>query len=190
VVDHCAQAAILVNDTQGVAAKVWLDPLGETAVLTTAGGAPALPLAPDQPPRRGTLAFHPGFPHTRPGEVASRLLGRETLFLRDRQVRTAPVLVWAEVGRTDGLTGALTGLSGAPVLDGEGRVMGVTVAEAPRRGRIYTTAPESLRQVLAAAGAKPDPQADGLPITPDNYGRAADDLRRTLRVVPVVCLTR
>jgi serine protease Do len=60
------------------------------------------------------------------------------------------VLVWAEVGRTDTLRGTLAGLSGAPALDSAGRVIGVTVAEAPRRGRIYTTAPETLKTVLAA----------------------------------------
>jgi S1-C subfamily serine protease len=188
VVENCARAAILVTDSQGVEAKIWLDPLSETAVLTTAGGAPSLPLAPLAPLRRGALAFHPGYPQNQPGEVASRLLGRENLFLRGRQVRTVPVLVWAEVGRTEGLRGALIGLSGAPALDGEGRVVGITVAEAPRRGRIYTTTPESLRQALAAAGAKPSAQAAGLPITTDNYGRAGDELRRDLRVAPVVCL--
>src|SRR5271167_974393 len=98
VVEGCVKTAIMVNDTEGVEAKVRLDPLSETAVLTTAGGAPALPLAPGQPLRRGALAYHPGFPQGRPGEVASRLLGRETLYLRGRQMRTVPVLVWAEVG--------------------------------------------------------------------------------------------
>ncbi|MFI4934871.1 MAG: serine protease [Caulobacterales bacterium] len=190
VVDGCAKAAIMVNDTQGVEAKIQLDPLSETAVLTTAGGAPALPLAPVQPLRRGAQAFHPGFPQGRPGEVASRLLGRETLFLRGRLMRTVPVLVWAEVGRTDGLKGVLIGISGAPALDGEGRVIGVTVAEAPRRGRIFTTTPETVRAAMALAGARPSPQAAGEPITTDNYGPAADNLRRDLRVAPVVCLTR
>jgi S1-C subfamily serine protease len=188
VVDHCAQAAILVDDTDGVEAKVMLDPASEAAVLTTAGGAPALPLAPGQPRRRGALAFQPGFPRAGPGEVASRLLGRETLFLRGRQMRTVPALVWAEVGRTEGLRGALTGLSGAPVMDEAGRVVGVTVAQAPRRGRIYTTTPEALRQALASAGVTPSSQAAGRPLTIDNYGRAADDFRRDLRIARVVCL--
>ena len=80
------------------------------------------------------------------------------------------------------------GLSGAPALDAAGRVIGVTVAEAPRRGRIYTTAPESLK-VLLGPGRRPspaDPNAE--PITTDNYGRVADGLRRDLRVAQVVCL--
>jgi hypothetical protein len=100
-----------------------------------------------------------------------------------------PVLVWAEVGRTEGLGGALTGLSGAPALDEEGRVIGVTVAESPRRGRIYTTTPDDIAAALKAAGASPSFQAAGAPFTPDNYGRAGDDLRRALRIATVVCLT-
>jgi serine protease Do len=67
-------------------------------------------------------------------------------------------------------------------------VIGVTVAEAPRRGRIYTTAPETVTAALAASGRRPADFAAGEPITTDNYGRVADSLRRDLRVAQVVCL--
>jgi hypothetical protein len=190
LMENCRKAAVMVDPTDGLEAKVWLDPNSEIAVLTTAGGAPALPLAPVKAPDAGTLAFDPGFPKGRPGEVAVRLLGSRNLFLRERQIRTAPALVWADVGRTVGLGGSLMGLIGAPVLDSEGRVIGVTLSEAPRRGRIYSTTPQSLQQSLAASGAKPSPQAAGAPITAANYGRAADDLRRDYRVATVVCLKR
>jgi hypothetical protein len=82
-------------------------------------------------------------------------------------------------------------LSGAPVLDAAGRVIGLTVAEAPRRGRIYTAAPESLVRALARAGVKTTPPgAPSEPITVENYGRASDALRRELRVAQVTCLKR
>ena len=74
--------------------------------------------------------------------------------VQGRGARTEPVLVWAETGRTDGLKGTLGGLSGAPALDDQGRVVGVTIAEAPRRGRIYTTAPETTARTLAAGGRR------------------------------------
>ena len=108
--------------------------------------------------------------------------------VRGRVTRTESVLAWAEVGRTAGLHGSLMGLSGAPVLDSQGRVIGVTVAEAPRRGRIFTTTPNSLRAALAAAGVKPAADIQGEAIGVDNYGQVADDLRRDLRVAQVVCL--
>jgi S1-C subfamily serine protease len=188
VVDGCKSAAIVVADGRGVQAKVRIDPRGDAAILTTEGGAPALPLGLSEPLRRGTRAFHPGFPQGQPGEATSRLLGRETLVVHGRGARSEPVLVWAEVGRTDTLKGTLAGLSGAPALDDAGRVIGVTVAEAPRRGRIYTAAPETVSAALAAGGRTASSFATGEVITTDNYGRVADGLRRDLRVAQVVCL--
>ena len=188
VVEGCARAAIVVAPGRGVAADVWIDPDAETAVLTTDGGAPPLALGLGQKLRRGERAFHMGFPQGRPGEASSRLLGRENLVVQGRGARTEPVLVWAETGRTDGLKGTLGGLSGAPALDDQGRVIGVTIAEAPRRGRIYTTSPETTAAALAASGHR-IADLQGAPISADNYGRVADDLRRTLRVAQVVCLT-
>ena len=107
---------------------------------------------------------------------------------RGRSGQAQPVLAWAEVGRTADLPANLAGLSGAPALDGQGRVIGVTIAQAPRRGLIYTTTPRSLRAAFIASGAPLPTAAAGEPITTTTYGRVADDLRRDLRVVPVVCL--
>lgn len=188
VVEGCGQAAIVVAEGRGVAAQVEIDPRGEAAILTTDGGAPALPLDLDDPLRKGERAYHLGFPQGRPGEATSRLLGRENLVVHGRGARTEPVLVWAETGRTDGLTGTLGGLSGAPALDDAGRVVGVTIAESPRRGRIYTTAPEIVRGLLATTRRRPASLAAGEPVNTDNYGRVADGLRRDLRIAQVICL--
>lgn len=188
VVDGCRRAAIVVGPGTGVAVNVRVDPRGEAAMLFTEGGAAPLPLALAEPLRRGQRAFHPGFPQGEPGEASSRLLGRENLVVRGHGARTEPVLVWAETGRTDGLQGSLGGLSGAPALDGQGRVLGVTIAESPRRGRIYTTAPEVVTATLAAAGRRPTSVDPGAAMTPQNYFYIADDLRRELQVAQVVCL--
>lgn len=189
VVDGCAQAAIVVGEGRGVAAQVQIDPRGEAAILTTDGGAPALPLGLQGVLRRGDRAYHPGYPQGRPGEASSRLIGRENLVVRGRGARTEPVLVWAETGRTQGLDGTLGGLSGAPALDRSGRVIGVTVAESPRRGRIYTTVPETVSGAIQFTGRRPASYALGEPLSTENYGRVADTLRRDLRVAQVVCLT-
>ena len=188
VVDGCRRTAIVVGPGTGVAVNVRIDPRGEAALLYTEGGAAPLPLALAEPLRRGQRAFHPGFPQGQPGEASSRLLGRENLVVRGHGARTEPVLVWAETGRTEGLKGTLGGLSGAPALDAQGRVLGVTIAESPRRGRIYTTAPEVVRATVAGSGRRPDPAALGETITPQNYFYVADELRRELQVAQVVCL--
>lgn len=192
VLDACRQAALIVAPGRGVVARVVVDRQSDLAILRTEGGAPPLPLALKQPLRIGARGFHPGFPQSRPGEATSRLLGRQTLMIRSagsRQSHAQSVLAWAEVGRTDGLTG-LSGLSGAPVLDTLGRVVGLTIAEAPRRGRIYTASPESVQAALTRAGIATTPVALGDPITVENYGRMADAVRRDLKVAQVICLKR
>lgn len=190
VVDGCAKPVIVVGPSTGVQVTVQIDPKGEAALLYTEGGAAPLPLALSQPLRRGQRAFHPGFPQGEPGEASSRLLGRETLVVRGHGARSEPVLVWAETGRTDGLNGTLGGLSGAPALDDQGRVVGVTIAESPRRGRIYTTAPEIVTATLKSSGGRPEASATGEAITPGNYFIVSDDLRRELQVAQVLCLDR
>jgi len=187
VVEGCRQPALIIDKNRALAADVRLAAKTDVAMLLTDGGPPALPLAPEEPLYKGQRAFHPGYPQGKAGEVASRLIGRETLKVRGRNNYDEPVLAWAESGRTTGLDGTLSGLSGAPVIDRRGRVLGVTIAESPRRGRIYTTAPSSF---VAAVGSHRGREADGLGqvVTTRNYGAVADQLRRDLRVAQVVCL--
>ena len=188
VVEGCRRPALVIGGGRAVAADVRLASRADVALLITDGGPPALQVAADAPLRKGQRAFHPGFPQGHPGEVTSRLLGRETLKVFGRDTHDEPVLAWAEVGRTNGLSGTLAGLSGAPALDARGRVLGVTIAQAPRRGRIYTTAPESFLPAIRGE-QRADEIALGQPVTIENYGRVSDGLRRDLRVAQVVCLS-
>ena len=188
VVEGCRRPALVVGGGRAVAADVRLAPKADVAVLLTRGGPPAVPVAMNQRLRLGMRAYHPGFPQGRAGEVTSRLLGRETFKVRGRGAHDEPVLAWAEVGRTIGLDGTLSGLSGAPALDRMGRVVGVTIAEAPRRGRIYTTAPDTFGPAIRGIQRADEPILTET-FTVDNYGRLSDDLRRDLRVAQVVCLS-
>lgn len=191
VVDGCRQAAILLGGGQAVAARP--EPLGgpadDLALLVTAGGSTALPVLRDPAGlKAGARAYLPGFPGGAPGEVAVRMIRRKTLWVRRRGVGAPePVVTWAEVGRTDGLQGSLAGLSGGPLLDEQGRVVGVALAEQPRRGLLYSTGADSLAR-FARDQAHAREVAVGDRITTDNYGRIADGLRRDLRVARVACL--
>lgn len=187
VVEGCTTAAVLLDPGHAVPARVHLYPNSDVALLVSKGGPAALPMTFQAPLRVGQRAYLPGYPQGRPGEVAVRLLGRETLKAKGRDSKPLPVLAWAEIGRTEGLDGSLAGLSGAPALDEGGRVVGVVVGEKPRRGRIYTSAPESAAGPLKALGPIPD-AAMGEVIEAGNYGRVADDLRRDVRVAQVMCL--
>jgi len=187
VAQRCAHPTILVNGRYGAPANVTAAPGGRMAVLTTPAGAPALPIA-TSPLRDGEFAYAAGFPRGRPGEAALRLMARRSLYLRPRGAHGLPVLAWAEAGRTEGLAGRMTpGLVGAPALDRTGAAVGVVLAESPRRGRLYTTTPEALSEALASAKVAPAPAAAGFPLAPGDYGLAADDLRRSLRIAAVAC---
>lgn len=188
VVEGCRRPALVVGAGRAVGADVRLAARADIALLLTQGGPPALPVMAETALRRGQRAFHPGFPQGRPGEATSRLLGREVLKVRGRGARDEPVLAWAEVGRTAGLEGTLAGLSGAPALDRLGRVIGVTIAESPRRGRIYTTSPDTFGPAVRGE-QRADEAVLAQTVTIDTYGQVADALRRDLRVAQVVCLS-
>ncbi len=188
VVEGCARVAIVVGSGQGVAAEVRIDPRAETAVLITQGGAPALPMAPIESLKRGMAAFHAGFPSGRPGQVSTRLIQRETLILRGRRVRREQVLAWAQSDEEDPLPKSLAGLSGAPALDAQGRVIGVTIAQSRRHAQVYTTTPNSLRAAVARAHIGTASGALAAPMSGGSYARISNDLRRDLRIVPVVCM--
>jgi serine protease Do len=189
VVDGCEAVGLIVS--RGAAARVTdvkRALFADIALLKTESAPTSLAI--DTSERRfqiGQRAFHVGFPQGRPGEAYSRLIGRETLIARGRYDIEEPVLAWAELGRTSGLRGSLAGISGGPAIAANGQVIGITVAESARRGRIYTAAPSSIMRLLRVEQI----EAQGAPserLTPDNYGQASDDLRRTLAVAQVVCV--
>ena len=187
VVEGCGLVGVVAGRGRVVQADWRIHPQADLAILTTRGGPDPLPVTPAPADlRQGQRAFHVGFPQGEPGEATTRLIGRETLVVVGRGQRREPVLAWAEAGRTRGLQGTLAGLSGAPALWPDGRVLVVTVADAPRRGRIYTTAPETFVQVLRAV--PPDTTEPGPALSVENYGDVADALRRQMRVAQVICL--
>ncbi len=187
LVRGCKHPAILVGGGRGVTATARSPRSGGgLAVLTTPGGAPALPLA-AKPPAMGSLAYVAGYVRGRPGEVAMRLIGPAAAPAGGRRRPGTSVLAWAAIGRTEGLGSDLTGLVGAPALDEGGRVVGVVLGWRPRRGRIYAAAPDAILEALRGSGARPPAGAVGQPITRANYDLAADDLRRSHRVVGAIC---
>lgn len=191
VVDGCSDLAIAIGRRKIVPVtdyQVWDQ--GDLALLQTDGGPDRAELDLNTELKVGQYGFHIGYPQAKPGEVTSRLLSRSRLVTRGRYLTNEPVLAWAETGRTSGLVGSLGGISGGPVFNAGGAVVGVTVAESPRRGRIYTTAPRSIDAFLPDYSDEELTSPSTRSITTDNYGEEADRLRRILTVVPVICRAR
>jgi S1-C subfamily serine protease len=189
VVDSCDKVGIIVGRGAAVPARqVKVARFADLALIKTDQGPTSLKFDLDETRfRLGQTAFHVGFPQGSPGEAATQLIGRERLIARGRYHLDEPVLAWAEVGRTDGMFGTLAGMSGGPVFDTQGRVIGITVAESSRRGRIYTAAPSSILTLLKMENVDPAGDAVGK-LSLANYGPEADRMRRQLAVSQVVCV--
>jgi len=175
VIDGCDDIALNLGNGKRIRTKrAEISRSTDIGVLTTKWKRE--PLASDLETTRniGEHAYLMGFPQGRPGEVVGRLLGRH---------REEAILAWTEIGRTRNLRGSIGGMSGGPVLDADGEIIGIVAAESPRRGRVYTVAPKSLRPVIPK-GVKAEPVA----ITDATYGLEADRYRRERRIAQVICI--
>lgn len=187
VVDGCSRVGLAVGNGRMVRVnEVRTSDNTDLALLITDRAPVALKLDLDRELHLGEAGFHVGFPQGLSGEAYSSLESRSNLVTRGRYAMEEPVLAWAEQGRSEGLEGTLSGMSGGPVFDRDGAVVGVTVAESPRRGRIYSASPDSIRRFLDSQGLIA-PGVDARPISSSSYAAEADRLRDSRAVVKVLC---
>jgi serine protease Do len=187
VVDGCEDVGLSVGNGRIVPVEdVRTSLTSDLALLRTDRAPHAVTLDMESPLRVGQVGYHVGFPQGNAGEASSQLLARSRLVTRGRYELDEPVLAWVETGRSDGLEGTLSGMSGGPVFDDAGSVVGVTVAESPRRGRIYTATPDAISRFLDEQGVGA-PALEARPLAASNLEGEADRLRREMAVVKVVC---
>lgn len=183
VIDSCDKVGLNLGSGKVIRASASVSPDTDIGILKTKWKRTPLPSDLSNDRRIGEHGYFFGFPQGKPGEAVASLLGRHRLMVRGRYRTEEAILAWTEIGRTRGLSGSLGGMSGGPVMDGDGEVIGIVAAESPRRGRIYSVAPNSLKNVLPAFIKN-----GATPISDDSYGLQADRLRRDRRIAQVICV--
>ena len=188
VVLGCRQLAILTAPGHGVrVTELASHPQADLTVLASGPSEPALHVS-AEPLLRGQDGFHLGYPQGAAGDVHSTLMGRVNL--RRRQA-TEPALLWAEIERSPNGDQPLGGLSGSPVVDNTGDAIGVSIGASPRRGRVVSTAPESVREVIAYAALAPTSEPDhDTSLDGSNYAVFGRRLRERATVAKVLCWDR
>lgn len=158
--DGCGQIILIVKGAKVPAELKYLDPNADLAVLQARSGSEAALPIERSTVRENESAFAFGFPQGYVGGTEDELMGRARLKLGGRLTGTAPVLAWVEIQRYPASIDSLAGISGGPMLDEKGNVVGIIVAASVRRGRNYTVAPEILREIQHELGLA----SNGIPI--------------------------
>lgn len=190
VVDGCDVVGIREAPRRGIRARSFsVHDSADVAVMRLDRSGPPVRIA-DAPPERGDIAYHVGFPRGEPGEMRSRMLGLSVMSAHGRYSTREPVIAWAELERYPDDSRPLSGLSGGPVFDSQGRLIGVHVAGSIRRGRSFTAHPSSIHEMLARAGATPSARGAVPTFTPATLPDVADRLRGQETVVMALCDVR
>ena len=190
--EGCAQIIMIIGG-QNVPAEIkFLDPNADLAVLQTQPiDVPPLPIE-TADPANDESAYAFGFPHGILGGTQDQLIGRARMKLGGRLSGVAPVLTWAELARFPDNLESLSGISGGPMLDANGNIIGIIVAASVRRGRNYTVAPEilhAIQQELKLTGPFPNemPASDAVkePVSLEN---SAHLMSNNARVALTYCI--
>lgn len=153
VVDGCSQVYLFTGPRQ-------LEPVLSTVsegtrdfAVLRATRLRAVPFAlTDKTPARGEDGFMMGYPQGKPADVRATVIGRTEMRSSGRYSAKEPVVAWVERERRPTFGGSLGGISGGPVFNAVGYVVGTVVAGAPRRGRVYTTHPRVFREIGLISG--------------------------------------
>ncbi len=137
-------------------------------------------------PHRGDDGFMMGYPQGVPADVRATVIGSTVMRSKGRYNTRERVVAWVERERRPKFGGSLGGISGGPVLDGQGRIVGTVVAGAPRRGRVYTTNPTVFSEAGLVTSATVQ-KRQNTRLTKENFDQEASRFRRQMRIAQVYC---
>lgn len=191
VVANCDQVGIVTQTGQiETTSRLFLSRQADIALMRM----PFFPqpLAVEEPVLRyGQSGFGFGFPGGKWGQLHGLLLGRARLHVRGQTGSSQDVIMWSIRDTRPAGIASFRGISGGPMLDMAGTVIGTQVGSLPRRGRIVTSAPTNVNAMMKAnrleeesTGASKSGIED---LDAEHYARAGEKLRAQGRVVLVFC---
>ena len=187
VADGCDGIGLITGPRQAARTQqVVIHPNADLALLSLRLDPEPFPFL-TEALHRGQDGFVIGYPQGSPGDVHAQLMGRVRLKSVGRYRTDEPILAWAERRRVPDSLPALGGLSGGPMFNERGQIIGVLVAASERRGRVMTSDPSSVRWLLDQAGLRPDPNARTIDLAVSNFVGQGNDLREDFRVAKVIC---
>ena len=189
VADKCRRVSLQGPRGWIAVQRVYSHPSADVAVLVTSGAPAAFNLTASEP-TAGQIGYSFGYPKGEPGAVELAYLGRTRMELRGALTGIAPVTVWAERERWAVTQESLGGISGGPLVDVRGRLLGIHVAGTPRRGRTIAVAPEMIADTLAKAPVRREGESDRLgelQITTQGAPALLGRLRGNYHIAKVYC---
>ena len=145
-------------------------------------------------PRYGQGGYHFGFPRGEPGDVHSVLMGRRAMYHKSRSGQKENVLVWAERDSFPENDYSLGGISGGPIVNDNGDVVGVHVAGSIRRGRSFSSLPSAIDYLVDKGGHSynqgNDIKAVRAYLNAFDFPKAGSGLRKQKTVAQVICFTK
>ncbi|MBL4801552.1 MAG: trypsin-like peptidase domain-containing protein [Emcibacter sp.] len=188
----CTDLVVLINARKGYrVTEVTQHPTADISILKTARGAKPFQIE-ERDLSYNSEGFHFGYPRGEPGNVYSRLIGRRIIKTRGARNTKESVLVWAEEIRQPDHNLSLGGISGGPILNTQGHLVGVHIAGSVRRGRSYSSLPETLLSLLQQtdySAPRTDTEDKAL-YQVDHLRETGILLRKRLSVTKVICMVK
>ena len=187
VADGCDAIGLVLGPRKGIRAQqVVLHPNADVALMSVHLNPEPFALFKEHL-QQGQDGFAIGYPQGSPGGVYAQLMGLERMKQRGRYHTDELVRTWAERKRAPDSLPSLGGLSGGPMFNDRGQVIGILVAGTIGRGRVYTSDLTSVRWLLKQTNVFPNPNARLFPLASDNFAGQGDTLREDFRIAQVFC---